>query len=153
MKVFTADLIDELEILALYNLDNHQEGLKVHNNASNRAQMAITRLHEKGLVTQADGKLRYLNPQAEALFGFSSEGARNLHLLELLPDLDPLLLNSPQALKACKDLLLEVGDGDFSADLRQTTEQAIARLRTSPEGQEGLSAFLEKRTPAWQEKK
>ena len=32
-------------------------------------------------------------------------------------------------------------------------EQAIARLRTSPEGQEGLSAFLEKRTPAWQEKK
>ncbi|HAB87141.1 MAG TPA: gamma-carboxygeranoyl-CoA hydratase, partial [Pseudomonas sp.] len=46
-----------------------------------------------------------------------------------------------------------VGDGDFSADLRQTTEQAIARLRTSPEGQEGLSAFLEKRTPAWQEKK
>ncbi|KZX64426.1 gamma-carboxygeranoyl-CoA hydratase [Stutzerimonas frequens] len=66
---------------------------------------------------------------------------------------DNLLLNSPQALKACKDLLLEVGDGDFSADLRQTTEQAIARLRTSPEGQEGLSAFLEKRTPAWQEKK
>ena len=55
---------------------------------------------------------------------------------------DNLLLNSPQALKACKDLLLEVGDGDFSADLRQTTEQAIARLRTSPEGQEGLSAFL-----------
>jgi len=66
---------------------------------------------------------------------------------------DNLLLNSPQALNACKELLLEVGDGDFDADLRQTTEQAIARLRTSPEGQEGLSAFLEKRTPAWQEKK
>ena len=60
---------------------------------------------------------------------------------------DNLLLNSPQALKACKDLLLEVGDGDFSADLRQTTEQAIARLRTSPEGQEGLSAFLENARP------
>ena len=52
---YTPELIAELEILALYNLDNHQEGLKVHNNASNRAQMAITRLHEKGLVTQADG--------------------------------------------------------------------------------------------------
>ncbi|KHL69211.1 gamma-carboxygeranoyl-CoA hydratase [Pseudomonas flexibilis] len=64
---------------------------------------------------------------------------------------DNLLLNSPQALRACKALLLEVGDGDYDAALRQTTEQAIARLRTSPEGQEGLSAFLEKRTPAWQE--
>ena len=63
---------------------------------------------------------------------------------------DNLLLNSPQALRACKALLLEVGDGDYDAALRQTTEQAIARLRTSPEGQEGLSAFLEKRTPAWQ---
>ena len=63
------------------------------------------------------------------------------------------MLSTLQALKACKELLLEVGDGDFDADLRQTTEQAIARLRTSPEGQEGLSAFLEKRKPAWQENK
>ncbi|MGP0172867.1 TIGR02647 family protein [Pseudomonas sp. NCHU5208] len=55
MKSFTAELIDELEILALYNLDNHQEGLKVHNNASFKAQGAITRLYEKGLVSQADG--------------------------------------------------------------------------------------------------
>lgn len=52
---FTPELIAELEILALYNLDNHQEGLKVHNNASSRNQEAITRLHCKGLVTQADG--------------------------------------------------------------------------------------------------
>lgn len=52
---YTPDLIAELEILALYNLDNHQEGLKVHNNATSRAQGAITRLHEKGLVTAADG--------------------------------------------------------------------------------------------------
>ncbi|WP_220801997.1 TIGR02647 family protein [Pseudomonas sp. NCCP-436] len=55
MKSFTADLIDELEILALYNLGNLQEGLKVHNNASFKAQGAITRLHQKGLVSQADG--------------------------------------------------------------------------------------------------
>ena len=27
----------------------------------------------------------------------------------------------------------------------------IARLRVSPEGQEGLSAFLDKRTPRWVE--
>lgn len=53
--VFNAELIAELEILALYNLANHQEGLKVHNNASPATQAAITRLHEKGLVNQADG--------------------------------------------------------------------------------------------------
>lgn len=55
MNAFTSDLIDELEILALYNLSNHQEGLKVHNTASFKAQGAITRLHEKGLISQADG--------------------------------------------------------------------------------------------------
>ncbi|MFP6848234.1 MAG: TIGR02647 family protein [Pseudomonas sp.] len=55
MKAFTSDLIDELEILAMYNLSNHQEGLKVHNNASFKAQGAITRLHEKGLISQPDG--------------------------------------------------------------------------------------------------
>lgn len=93
---------------------------------------------------------------------FDGERARELGLLaETYPAgeldaalerwVDNLLLNGPQALRACKALLLEVGDGDYDAALRQTTEQAIARLRTSPEGQEGLSAFLEKRTPAWQE--
>lgn len=52
---YTPELIAEMEILALYNLDNVQEGIKVHNNAANRSQAAITRLHQKGLVTQADG--------------------------------------------------------------------------------------------------
>lgn len=52
---FSPDLIAELELLALYNLENHQEGLKVHNNATSRTQYAITRLHDKGLVNQADG--------------------------------------------------------------------------------------------------
>ncbi len=52
---YTPELIAELEILALYNLENVQEGIKVHNNATSKCQAAITRLHEKGLVTQADG--------------------------------------------------------------------------------------------------
>lgn len=52
---FSPELIAELELLAMYNLSNTQEGLKVHNNAASRNQCAITRLHEKGLVSQADG--------------------------------------------------------------------------------------------------
>ena len=62
-----------------------------------------------------------------------------------------LLSNSPQAMRATKALLHEVGDGTLTPALRQRTETVIAGIRVSAEGQEGLSAFLDKRQPAWQE--
>ena len=52
-------------------------------------------------------------------------------------------------MRASKDLLREVGSGELTPALRRYTENAIARLRVSAEGQEGLRAFLDKRTPAW----
>ena len=52
---YTPELIAELEILALFNLGNTQEGLKVHHTASPAAIAAARRLHDKGLITQADG--------------------------------------------------------------------------------------------------
>ncbi len=89
-----------LTLLAFYGLQREQRRLQHLNTESRRslrqAASALGAVEERILVTLADGKVRYLNPQAEALFGFSNESARNLHLLELLPDLDPLLLNSPQ---------------------------------------------------------
>ncbi len=63
---------------------------------------------------------------------------------------DQLLLNSPQAMRATKDVLREAGNGELSPALRRYCESAIARIRTSREGQEGLRSFLEKRTPRWQ---
>ncbi|MEE4125249.1 gamma-carboxygeranoyl-CoA hydratase [Pseudomonas viridiflava] len=63
---------------------------------------------------------------------------------------DNLLLNSPQAMRASKDLLREVGSGELTPALRRYCESAIARIRTSAEGQEGLRAFLNKRSPGWQ---
>lgn len=60
-----------------------------------------------------------------------------------------LLKNSPRAMREGKALLLNVGAGNLSPALRAQTETCIARLRTSEEGQEGLAAFLEKRTPSW----
>lgn len=62
---------------------------------------------------------------------------------------DNLLLNSPQAMRASKELLREVGDGELTPALRRYCENAIARIRVSPEGQEGLQAFLGKREPSW----
>lgn len=53
--IYTQQRIAELEILSLFNLDNHQEGLKVRTNAGADFLNAIARLHEKGLVSQIDG--------------------------------------------------------------------------------------------------
>ncbi|EQM74982.1 gamma-carboxygeranoyl-CoA hydratase [Pseudomonas stutzeri] len=91
---------------------------------------------------------------------FSGERARELGLLSEtyaaaeLDDalhgwLDNLMLNSPQAMRASKDLLREASSASVSPALRRYTENAIARIRVSPEGQEGLNAFLEKRKPNW----
>lgn len=91
---------------------------------------------------------------------FSGEKARELGLFaEIYPAdelddhlgdwIDNLLLNSPHAMRASKDLLREAACVSLSPALRRYTENAIAQIRVSPEGQEGLNAVLEKRTPAW----
>lgn len=78
-----------------------------------------------------------------------------LNELELRTDewVTNLLLNSPQAMQVSKELLREVASGVLSPALRQYTENTIARIRVSLEGQEGLRAFLDKRKAAWQEQK
>lgn len=52
---FNKDIADELHILALFNEDTTQEGLKIHSTAEQSVIAAAQRLHEKGLITQADG--------------------------------------------------------------------------------------------------
>ncbi|MDE1168603.1 MAG: TIGR02647 family protein [Pseudomonas sp.] len=52
---YTPELVAELEILALFNLDNKQEGLKIHHTAAPQAIAATQRLFDKALITQADG--------------------------------------------------------------------------------------------------
>lgn len=45
----------EIRVLTLFNLDSSMEGIKVHKSADPETVAAISRLYEKGLVTQADG--------------------------------------------------------------------------------------------------
>lgn len=52
---FTPELIAELEVLALFNLDSHQEGIKVHSNAAPALVAAARRLYDKQLTDQPDG--------------------------------------------------------------------------------------------------
>jgi methylglutaconyl-CoA hydratase len=56
--------------------------------------------------------------------------------------------NGPLAVAAAKRLIREGLALDREAAMEHTV-RAIAGLRASPEGQEGLGAFLEKRRPAW----
>lgn len=60
-----------------------------------------------------------------------------------------LLAGGPAAQADCKTLISMVSGTPLSVELRAATAKQIARRRTSPEGQEGLTSFLEKRTPAW----
>ena len=52
---FTAELVDELNVLALYNLTTTQEGIKVHKTADPNKIAAAQRLYDKALITQPDG--------------------------------------------------------------------------------------------------
>ena len=61
-----------------------------------------------------------------------------------------LLANGPLAVRQAKQLALDVAYQDIDETLSEITSERIAAIRVSTEGQEGLSAFFEKRQPAWQ---
>ncbi|RUO80528.1 gamma-carboxygeranoyl-CoA hydratase [Idiomarina tyrosinivorans] len=67
--------------------------------------------------------------------------------------LDALLNNSPAALDACKQLIAEVSAQPLGEPLRNLTIERIAAIRVSEEGQEGLTAFLDKRPARWTQPK
>ncbi|MGI8968582.1 MAG: enoyl-CoA hydratase-related protein [Chloroflexota bacterium] len=61
-----------------------------------------------------------------------------------------LCSSGPIAVRAAKRLIADLADLDDSG-IRQITAERIANLRVSPEGQEGLRAFLDKRRPSWRD--
>lgn len=60
-----------------------------------------------------------------------------------------LLKNGPAAMASVKALVSEVALGYLDDDLIADTAERIAETRASAEGREGLSAYLEKRSPGW----
>ena len=90
---------------------------------------------------------------------FSAARAREIGLVHTVVaerDLDAavqgcvreLLSSGPLAVAAAKQLIAAVA-GRPTADVADLTAETIARQRVSPEGQEGMRAFLEKRKPSW----
>ena len=60
-----------------------------------------------------------------------------------------LLAGSPAAQAATKRLLADVVEAPIDDVLLAATAKCIADARVSPEGREGIAAFLEKRAPSW----
>jgi uncharacterized protein (TIGR02647 family) len=52
---YSSDIIEELEILAMFDLSSTQAGIKVHKTAMQTTVAAAKRLHKKNLITQSDG--------------------------------------------------------------------------------------------------
>ncbi len=88
---------------------------------------------------------------AEALrIGFVHEvvavGALDAKVAELASG---LVANGPAAVKACKKLVQDVAEQEITKSLIAMTVEAIADIRASEEGREGVRSFLEKRKPSW----
>ncbi|OGI18346.1 MAG: hypothetical protein A3B68_04750 [Candidatus Melainabacteria bacterium RIFCSPHIGHO2_02_FULL_34_12] len=56
--------------------------------------------------------------------------------------------NGPEAVIACKKLIRDVADKNIN-DALEVSKEYIAKSRISKEGQEGIKAFFEKRSPNW----
>lgn len=65
--------------------------------------------------------------------------------------LSALLQGAPVAQADAKDLIFLCEGRPVDAELREETGRRIAARRASAEGQEGISAFLDKSTPAWRQ--
>ncbi|MGH8187844.1 MAG: hypothetical protein ACREUC_14885, partial [Steroidobacteraceae bacterium] len=60
-----------------------------------------------------------------------------------------ILRGGPEALRAAKKLVRRVTHFTDRDAVGEETARLLAQLRVSPEGREGLSAFLERRKPGW----
>lgn len=63
--------------------------------------------------------------------------------------LGPLLVAGPAAQRECKALIRAVAHRPVDERVIADTVKRIADVRASPEGKEGVAAFLAKRSPAW----
>ena len=88
--------------------------------------------------------------QTAAKLGLVSKVVKQEQLNQEIDKLaETLLANSPSALVEAKKLIFDVAGRAIDSELIDLTCQRISAIRVSANGQEGLSAFLQKRKPMW----
>ena len=133
--------------------------------ASNRAEFCLSEV-KLGLspATISPYVMRAMGYRNTMRFALTAErfsaddalAAGLIHWVAKLDDLvekqsqleDMLLNNGPEAMRATKALLHQVNETSISEIIEPSCE-LIAALRVSTEGQEGLNAFFERRSPSW----
>jgi len=91
---------------------------------------------------------------------FGADEARHIGLIHQVAESDALLSvgvsiaqtllqSSPNALRSAKQLIRSVTQQKITEELTQKTSEHLAELRKTPEAQEGLRAFTEKRKPVY----
>ncbi len=91
---------------------------------------------------------------------FSATDAKTLGLIhEIVPDrmmqaagaklVERLSAGGPKAQRTVKELMRRIDPVGIDDETIAYTIDLVANLRASPEAQEGLKAFMEKRTPNW----
>ncbi len=55
MKVLNPDLVQEIDLLNLFDLSSVQHGIKIHHEADPARIAAARRLFDKGMISQVDG--------------------------------------------------------------------------------------------------
>ena len=138
--------------------------------ATRNARFALTEVR-LGLIPAAIGPHviraigeRYAHRYLLTAEVFTAETAREIGLLHelvanesgldvVMQDLTlSLMKNGPRALAACKQLIAGVAGQPVSPALVEDTAQRIATIRAGSEAQEGMRAFLERRSPRWCER-
>lgn len=123
-------------------------------------KLGITPAVVTPFIMAATGE-RFLRRYTLSAERFSAAEAYRIGLVhEVVPDdealddalmeiVEGLLKNGPQAMAECKSLLRSFSAHPVDEETIEEAAQRMARGRSSPEGREGLAAFIEKRKPNW----
>jgi diguanylate cyclase (GGDEF)-like protein/PAS domain S-box-containing protein len=103
-----------LALFSLIALQRQLRRLHTSNSAAQRqldqAGTALQAIQERVILTEHNGLISYLNPQAEQLLALSNRQAHGRHLYELLPGLNPLLLHAGADDEPASQHFLELND-------------------------------------------